>query len=86
MTRFNETITTDNGSKLVLATENLYYDDQPLSWSHPLVYFDEHTHFEFRFTPFQGDWSDDSQLERFLTSFRQHLEQFMGKECVAALS
>lgn len=41
-------------------------------WAFPLVYFDLVTAFEFRFTPFQGDWSDVSQLNRFKVQLDLH--------------
>ena len=41
-------------------------------WAFPLVYFDTKTSFEFRFTAFQGDWSDSSQLHRFRNQLVLH--------------
>ena len=32
---------------------------------HPIVYFDSETNFTFHFTKFQGDWSDQNQINRF---------------------
>ena len=42
-------------------------------WAFPIVYFDLITSFEFRFTTFQGDWSDESQLSRFKTQLSRHI-------------
>jgi hypothetical protein len=84
--KFHGTILDEEGINLPISLTNLYYDDQLLSWSHPLVYFDTETNFEFRFTAFQGDWSDDSQFNRFSDSYRQHLEQSLIQKSVNPLA
>lgn len=41
-------------------------------WAFPIIYMDITTSFEFRFTPFQDDWSDQSQLRRFKEKLVQY--------------
>lgn len=43
-------------------------------WAFPIVYLDLITMFEFRFTVFQNDWSDSSQLIRF----KEKLDQYQS--------
>lgn len=45
------------------APKGLYRDES--NAFHPVVYFDRTTNFTFHFTKFQGDWSDQSQINRF---------------------
>ena len=46
------------------ANPKFIYRDETNNF-HPVVYFDNETSFEFHFTKFQGDWSDQSQISRF---------------------
>lgn len=41
-------------------------------WAFPILYLDLTTKFEFRFTVFQSDWSDASQLNRFKVKLDQY--------------
>ncbi|MCM3389996.1 hypothetical protein LG296_20810 (plasmid) [Ureibacillus chungkukjangi] len=50
------------------ALEYLYYNEN--DWAFPFVYFNSNIQFEFRFTQFQNDWSDRSQLTRFVIEKR----------------
>lgn len=59
-------------TQLKVPTTNLFYNQN--DWAFPVVYFDSSSHFEFRFTVFQHDWSDDSQLNRFSEALKSHVQ------------
>lgn len=52
-----------------------YLSFSEADWAFPIVYFDPDINFEYRFTPFEMNWTSQKQIVKFANALRIHHQQ-----------